>query len=230
MLNSFSAHSEVIEEMRKQRLFSIGHSNHDQAWFLQLLQRTSITAVADVRSQPFSRRFPQFNWPELERALRALDIGYAFLGEFLGGRPRHLGLYDPEGQVDYERVRQTEMFQQGLSHLEEVLKSNRVALLCSEEDPLHCHRGLMIAPALVERGRAVWHLRGDGSVETARQAEDRLLAETGVGAGILDGLFAAAVTEEERSELLGEAYRMQARRRAFRLRPAVADEEENTKE
>ena len=62
------------------------------------------------------------------------------------------------------------------------------------------------------------HLRRDGSVETTGEMEQRLLAETGVGAGILDGLFAGQVTPEMRAELVAEAYRRQARRKGYRRR------------
>jgi hypothetical protein len=82
----------------------------------------------------------------------------------------------------------------------------------------------MIAPALAERGAALSHLRGDGSVETMTAVESRLLAETKVGEGLVDGLFATLLTPEERQELLAAAYRAMARRWAFRLRPVGGDE------
>jgi hypothetical protein len=90
-------------------------------------------------------------------------------------------------------------------------------MLCAEEDPLDCHRGLMIAPALVERGIAPAHLRGDGSLETTPALEKRLLAETKVDDGAMDGLFAAALTADDRREMLAEAYRIMGRRKAYRL-------------
>ena len=110
------------------------------------------------------------------------------------------------------------MFCQGLDQLCQVGQEFAVAMLCAEEDPLDCHRGLMIAPALVERGIAPLHLRGDGRVETTQEMESRLLAETKVGFGILDGLFAASISTDERREMLAEAYRAMARKKAFRLR------------
>jgi hypothetical protein len=199
------------------RLYSIGHSNHDLARLVDLLQSAGVTLVADVRSQPYSQRLPQFNRPELERELLRHALAYVFLGRELGGRPAQLSLYDQDGRVDYERVRATAVFQRGVDCLCEALGEYTVAMLCAEEDPLDCHRGLMIAPALVERGIRPAHLRGDGTVESTAELEERLLRETEVGAGILDGLFADTISDAERGEMLAEAYRRQGRRKAFRL-------------
>jgi uncharacterized protein (DUF488 family) len=207
------------------RLFSIGHSNHELSRFLLLLEGARVTAIADVRSSPFSQRLPHYNRSELERALRQHDIGYAFLGDLLGGRPQQADVYDADGRVDYERVRATERFRRGLDRLMAGVEDYTVVMLCAEEDPLDCHRGLMIAPALVERGIHPAHLRGDGSVETTAAMEHRLLEETGVGKGIVDGLYATLVSDEERRQLLAEAYRHRAKRKAFRLRSEAAEGE-----
>ena len=204
------------------RLFSIGHSNHSIDKFLNLLRSGGLTAIADVRSRPFSGRYPQFNRPELEVALREADLAYAFLGHELGGRPGSKSLYDSDGRVDYNRVRQTAAFQRGVDRLIRGCEEQRVAMLCSEEDPLECHRGLMIAPAVVERGIAPMHLRGDGSLETTEQLEQRLMEATGIGDGILDGLFAATLSEQERRELLASAYRAMAKRKAYRMSPEMS--------
>lgn len=200
-------------------LFSVGHSDHTAADFIELLRRAGVDAVADVRSQPYSRWLPHFSRGELERSLRDAGIAYVFLGHLLGGRPDDPEAYDAEQRVDYERVRQTDYFQEGVERLRQGLERYTIAALCSEEDPLDCHRGLMIAPALKERGLDMRHLRQDGRLETQAEMETRLLAHTGVGDGLLDGLFAAQLTPEDRDALLVEAYRVQAKRRAFRQRP-----------
>src|SRR4051794_23449645 len=133
------------------RLFSVGHSNHDLPEFLRLLRLNDVTALADVRSAPYSQRHSQFNREPLERALRDADIFYVFLGDQLGGRPAPRDLYDDDGRVDYERVRATDFFRSGLDRLVRGLDEYSIAMMCGEADPLDCHRGLMIAPALVER-------------------------------------------------------------------------------
>jgi uncharacterized protein (DUF488 family) len=205
------------DEARDRGVLTVGHSHHELPRLVELLRAAEVEAVADVRSHPFSRRLPQYNRPELEHGLAAAGIAYVFLGDLLGGRPDQPGLYDEEGRVDYARVRATNFFARGLDRVAQARKKYRVALLCAEEDPLDCHRGLMIAPALVERGIVPAHLRGDGSVESMAAMEDRLLAETGQ-----DGLFAQ--TEEDRREALETAYRVMAQKKAFRLRPDKEDE------
>jgi uncharacterized protein (DUF488 family) len=205
-------------EFERVRLLSFGHSNHDWPTFVALLRGAGVTALTDVRSSPYSRWLPYFNKGPLESGLREEGIDYLFLGDQLGGRPESRALYDEDGRVDYERVRQTEPFQRGLERLTRNFRDRTVAFLCSEEDPLDCHRGLMIAPALRVLGFAPDHLRKDGSIETNEEMESRLLHATGVGEGLLDGLFAALVTEKERREMLVEAYRRMARQKAYRLR------------
>jgi uncharacterized protein (DUF488 family) len=198
--------------------FSVGHSNHDVLAFLRLLRQNGVTALADVRSSPYSQRYPQFNREALERALRDEGILYVFLGDQLGGRPRPRDLYDDEGRVDYEKVRATDSFRHGLDRMVRGLGEYAVAMMCGEADPLDCHRGLMIAPALVERGLAPGHIRKDGSVENTAEMERRLLAATGKESGMFDGLFSAVVGEEERRRVLAEAYREMAQKKAYRLR------------
>jgi hypothetical protein len=200
----------------ERRLYSVGHSNHELPAFLDLLELSGVTAIADVRSSPFSRRLPQFNRPALEPALRQRGIAYAFLGAELGGRPASSELYDEEGRADYGRMRATEDFARGLDRLCRARAGYTVAMMCGEADAMNCHRGLMVAPALVERGVAAWHLRKDGSVESTAEFEERLLAATGVGAGMLDGLFAEMLAREERQALVAEAYRRRGKQVAYR--------------
>jgi uncharacterized protein (DUF488 family) len=199
------------------RLFSVGHSNQELPDLIALLRRAGVTAVADVRSSPYSRRLPQFNREPLARELMKNRIAYIYIGDQLGGRPRDRDLYDADGLVDYGRVRRTAEFRAGLDRLLRGLEKQTIAMLCSEDDPLGCHRGLMIAPGAKEQGVSTLHLRKDGSVETTEAMERRLLAETGTAARHDPPLFAPLTTDEDRRAALAEAYRLMNRRKAFRL-------------
>ncbi len=198
------------------RLFSIGHSNLEFPRFVQLLRQSGVSAIVDIRSQPSSKWVPWCNRSNLEQELGDHEIRYHFMGDLLGGRPRQANVYDSEGRVDYERVKVTSAFQKGLDHLDQALEEFRLVMLCSEEDPIDCHRGLLIAPAMKEHGIATTHIRSDGSVESQVQFEARLIEATGVGAGLLDGLFAGSLSEEDHRQMLADAYRIQSGRKAFR--------------
>src|SRR5262249_15802767 len=150
-----------------------GHSNLEIEAFVALLQGAGVTALADVRSSPYSRRLPHFNREALEAVLRTHGIAYVFLGAELGGRPDRPSLYHEEGWADYEPMRQTEAFASGMQRVQRGVARYVVALTCSEEDPLDCHRGLMITPALKEAGLVPRHLRKGGRLETTAQFEQR---------------------------------------------------------
>jgi uncharacterized protein (DUF488 family) len=199
-------------------LYTIGHSNHDLPVFLGLLRGAGVTLVADVRSRPHSQRFPQYSQPEFEQALRPAGFAYLFLGEELGGRPDDADAYRVDGLVDYRRRRKSFGFRQGLDRVLQESKRHTVALLCAEEDPIACHRFLMICPALIEAGVVPQHIRRGGILETQAVAEDRMLAAVGFNDVRSGSLFAA-----DRGATLEDAYKRQAEECAFRADPQAVD-------
>jgi uncharacterized protein (DUF488 family) len=148
-------------------VFTVGHSNHDWPTFKRLLDTADIGAVADVRSSPASR-LPHFNRPALKDRLNATGIAYIFLGLELGGRPKG-------GVPDYELMAASPLFAEGIEQVEQIAPRTRLALMCSEHEPLTCHRCLLVGRRLVERGVAVAHILRNGTVESNENTEDRLL-------------------------------------------------------
>jgi uncharacterized protein (DUF488 family) len=152
-------------------LWTIGHSNHSIEHLIGLLEFAAIEVLVDVRSQPYSRFNAQFNREALAASLRDADLRYLYLGDDLGGRPADKRLYGDDGRVRYDEVARTDGFRSGIARLVDGAANYRVAAMCSEENPEHCHRRLLITPAVLERGLAVVHLRGDGtSVDEAALA------------------------------------------------------------
>jgi uncharacterized protein (DUF488 family) len=170
-------------------VFSLGHSNHSPAAFLALLSRHGITAVVDTRSQPYSQYSPQFNHAALSPLLEGEGIEYIFAGDTLGGRPNGAGFYDRDGRVLYYKVADSDFFALGVSRLKFLAEEfERVALLCSEEDPTQCHRRLLVARVLADEGIDVMHIRADGRL----QSESDLAGRQKVSSMAQPGLFDAA--------------------------------------
>jgi uncharacterized protein (DUF488 family) len=146
-------------------VFTVGHSNHSAERFVGLLKEYGIEVVVDTRSHPYSRHVPRFNALALEAALAMDGIGYLFLGGELGGRPAGAEFYDDLGRVDYALLGCSRPFLDGISRLEKEILTRTVALLCSEENPIRCHRRLLVGRALEELGFTLRHIRGDGGIQ-----------------------------------------------------------------
>lgn len=156
-------------------IYTIGHSNHALEHLLALLKLHGITAVADVRSTPYSRRNPQFNREPFKQSLQTQGISYVPMAAQLGGRPENPALWR-FNRPDYERIAQTPAFCEGLGRLEHGAAAQTIALMCAERDPLDCHRCLLVARALKQRGQTVLNILGDGALEAQEATEQRLLA------------------------------------------------------
>ena len=199
-------------------VYTVGHSNLELGDFLATLRRHAVALVADVRSSPHSSRHPQFSRENLEPAARDTGLGYQFFGEELGGRPADPKLYTPSGVVDYRARRRCRDFQWGVARVIELAADRAVALLCAEEDPITCHRFLLIAPELLLGGALPLHIRRGGELETQQQAEDRLLALHHMGAFAGNSLFAT-----DRGTAVEDAIRAQAEKCAFRADPLALE-------
>lgn len=200
-------------------LYTIGHSDHPLDGFLALLHEHGISAIADVRSQPYSRRHPQFNRDPLKAALRDVGIHYVFLGRECGARTDDPTCYEG-GKVQYERLAQTAPFQAGLARIHAGMKTFRLALMCAERDPLTCHRTILVSRALVEQGLQVQHVLADGVLEAHAQSLTRLRQQLGLQQ---PDLFCGD------AELEAIAYREQGQRIAY-TREAAAVPSPSVKE
>ena len=189
-------------------IYTVGHSNHPIDRFLGLLQPHGITAVADVRSTPYSRFNPQFRREKLQAALAGVGIQYVFLGQELGARSQDPACYDGEGRVSYAKLAMTELFRKGIVRLKTGLADHRISLMCAEGEPLECHRTILVARELVREGVAVTHILGDGSLESHEHALQRLAASLKLTGGDGD-LFSNS------ADLVEQAYDLQAARIAY---------------
>ncbi|MGO8701643.1 MAG: DUF488 family protein [Limisphaerales bacterium] len=185
-------------------LFTIGHSTLPWEQYLELLLQHRIEAIADVRSNPYSARFPQYNRRSLDRALRAASIRYVFLGDELGARRNERDCY-VEGVARYDRIAQTSAFRAGLERVRNGVARFRLALMCAEKDPLECHRTILVCRQF-RNDMDIRHILGNGSLEFHTDSETRLMAEENVPG---NDLFAA------REELIARAYERRSDKIAY---------------
>ena len=171
----------------KNPLFTIGHSTHSPEAFLGLLQRHGITAIADVRSHPYSRRLPEFGRERLRDLLLPAGIRYVFMGDALGARPADRSMYRG-GTVDFDALAAGTAFRDALSRLDEGSDRFRICLLCAEKEPSDCHRAIIVGNAAHEAGACVTHILADGSLEP----HDALLARIAGVEPSLGDLFGTA--------------------------------------
>ena len=157
-------------------LHTIGHGNLPAGTLVELLRTHGIDAVIDVRSSPYSRYVPHCNRESLASLLAAYGLAYVWSGDTLGGRPDDPSCYHggvvKVGKVDYAQVARRPWFEAGLNSLITTATAQRVAILCSEEDPRRCHRHHLIAHALRDLGVRVLHIRRSGELEEADSLDD----------------------------------------------------------
>lgn len=165
-------------------LYTIGHSTLEIDDLLGLLKENYIQVLVDVRSQPYSRFNPQYNRESFQHAMAYANIEYIFAGEYLGGRPTDPTCYKdgvvPDSKanylklVDYAEVMKRDWYQRGIQRLLEIAGERRTAIMCSEEDPMGCHRHHLITQTLLKQDITVWHIRSDGKVEEAKPPPEKI--------------------------------------------------------
>lgn len=159
--------------------YSIGHSNHSWQRFIELIAGQKIKCIVDVRSFPRSR-FVHFRRENLSARLSKIDVEYVFEGDDLGG-------LSPDGDpLNYARRANDPNFVAAAHRVMAKASAKPTAMLCSEHDPINCHRCLLIGRALAHAYACeVVHIERDGSLTTQGRVEAQLAKQARVG-GLFD--------------------------------------------
>jgi uncharacterized protein (DUF488 family) len=155
-------------EKKKRGVYTIGYGRTEVETFICTLIKARVNLVVDVRSIPYSKYNPEYKKENLEKSLKKSNIEYLWM-ECLGGSPKDKKLYDKDGVVNYSKIASTNSFKNGIKQLEELAKTNNVAIMCAEENPLECHRFLLISREIVKNGLKVVHI-GKGNVIMSQQS------------------------------------------------------------
>lgn len=157
--------------MRK--LYTVGHSNGTAEELLNLLRLAGINCLVDVRSVPASSYNPQFNKEALSRFLKENGLYYLHFGEEFGAR-RNDAIID--GQVNFEKAVTTDAFLRGVTRIENGLnKGFNISFMCSEANPLACHRFSMVSRFFYDKGYDVFHILHSREIKTHEELEQMMI-------------------------------------------------------
>jgi len=142
-------------------IWTIGHSTHSLDEFMAMLHSFKIELVADIRSYPGSRKFPQFNKEALEISLPQNHIQYIHIKD-LGGRrkakpdSKNMAWRHAAFRV-YADYMETGTFEACITELVANALKFRTAYMCSEAVWWRCHRS-MVSDYLKLQGWTVMHI------------------------------------------------------------------------
>ncbi len=163
-----------VTAMTQQRLYTVGHSNQRVEEFLSLLRQHDVNCIVDVRSMPASKYTPQFNLEPLRAFLLHNGIQYLHFGDEFGAR--RYDCLDDDGQVNFEKAIITPAFQRGVARLTKGLdKGFCISLMCSEADPLECHRFSLVSRFFYDNGLDVQHILHDGTLAPHETLEQQMI-------------------------------------------------------
>lgn len=199
------------------RIYTIGHSTYPVEYLLKRLLLHKINCVADVRSTPYSKYTPQYNIEELKRALNSKGIYYLFMGEELGARQLDKDLYTKEGYLDFNKFSKTDLFQRGIKRLKDgIAKDFTISLMCTEKDPIDCHRNILVAKEFYKQKYIVNNILDDGSLETQDSIEERLLNMYFPNRRQIS-IFEVLDGDQSKLELINKAYKLRNRDIGYKI-------------
>ena len=198
------------------QLYTIGCSTLTLDDFVRNLKLNHINVVADVRSVPYSRSTPQFNREILKERLNKEHIGYGDFSKEFGARRIEVNAYE-NNQVSFDKTKNLPEFENGIARIKKGLQMGfSIALMCTEKNPLECHRFSLVARGIFEKTSIrSSHILTDGTIVSTEQLEQEMLIEF----GMQPELFASS------DEQLKEAYKLINEKIGYILPQTVKAEE-----
>lgn len=158
-------------------IYTIGYSGFKLNDFIQVLKKYNINGLIDVRSNPASQFYPDYNMINMQKVLDRNNIIYRSYKSEFGARQEDLRYYT-DGYLDFSKYRKSESFLEGVRKIEAGLKHNYTfAFMCAEKDPSTCHRNIMVAKKFYDLGYNIKNILSDGSIEPQDSIERRLVEQ-----------------------------------------------------
>ena len=198
------------------KFYTIGHSVHSAEKVLQLLKDNHATILVDVRSIPYSRHSSQFNKEPFSKELANAGIQYEWEKDAFGARQEDASLYHKKGHLDFDKMRSTPLFRQKVAEYgKKVEQGENVVFMCSEKNPIDCHRAILVARGFALEGYSIDHILPDGKIMTQEELDKKLLDLYFPGHD-QPSLF-SEYDQEDKTDIIEKAYELQNEKIGYKL-------------
>lgn len=198
-------------------IYTIGHSNYTMEKLLYMLRYFNINTVVDIRGTPYSKYNIQFNKETIKYNLTKEGFIYIYMAKEFAAKRINKVSYNNEGYSDFEKVVEEKDFKVGIDRLKNGCKKGyRIALLGAMQDPIRCHRSILVGRALSKEGFNVIHILDDLSIKNQDYIDERLLDK------YFPDRYEVAMSfflenEMSREEMIDEGYRKANKEIGYRV-------------
>lgn len=193
-------------------IFTIGYSGFAIENFVETLKKYSINCLIDVRSNPHSAYFKDYNKNNLSRILHKNKIIFRNYANEFGAMQSDKNFFT-DGALDFEKFSASEQFLNGINKIVKGMELGyKFVLMCAEKNPVNCHRSILIARKFHELGYIVKNILADGNfitqVEVEKILQDKFFP---------DRNQLSLFEEISETEMIRESYRKQNFEIAYRV-------------
>lgn len=198
-------------------IYTIGHSNYPVERLIDMLKYYNIDTVVDIRGTPYSKYNVQYNKETIAHTLKEEGFIYIYMAKELAAKRQNKISYNKEGYSDFEKVVKEPDFLNGINRLRNGLeKGYKIALLGAMQDPIRCHRSILVGRALREQGFNVKHILDDYTIASQNHIEKSLLEKyfNNRAQLTIDSLLGNEMTEDD---MINESYRFANKEIGYRI-------------
>ena len=198
-------------------IFTIGHSNYNVEKLIDMLRYYNINCVVDIRGTPYSKYNVQYNKETIRNTLIKEDFVDIYMAKEFAAKRENKESYNKEGYSDFEKVIYEEDFKNGIERLKNGCeKGYKIALLGAMQDPIRCHRSILVGRALVANGFNVKHILDDYSTAYQTDIEKSLLEKYFEDRNQMTIDYILGTNKSEK-EMIEESYRLANKEIGYRI-------------
>lgn len=157
-------------------VYAIGHSNYPFDKLIDILRKYDINCVVDIRQTPYSKYNTQYNREAFSENIKELGFTYIYMGKEFGATRQTKDSYTPRGYADFEKAVHEDIFKEGVNRLKKGCSMGyKIVLLGAMQEPIRCHRAIMVGRQLSKEGFDVKYIMHEGHIEKQEDIEESLL-------------------------------------------------------